>query len=460
MTERSFSYKSDGTAAGHSGHSTTSGRANSLALVTSQGTSHSATSPSERSLIAPGLFVLGSVPSIIRCWLGTDFKHDSLLYAVVCTGSYASLLDRRLVQKLEFQNRVQEDAEGVPKIKLPVYLPEAVPHPSSSRSNSPAPQLPTLTVEFTIVNGSVSQSDSKTIQIVIGSDVLRSRNADILFSSNSVSLFDDERSKLSIPLVRPEDASTFKRLILTDGLDSATTRDGGHRRETGHSEDRVDEAKAQPSASNAAYASDMLSPTNNHDHERAAETNNEPGSTVQPNAERTMTETSDPTSVDRSVSSFASATTSANDTVDGLGSAGAVSRKGSSPGAWSSWRRDSDRGAQKDWANAGKAPPSYQRRDQGIKVLKPVKAPSRSFSAAHPTSTSPSTGQSRFFDEGRRRSTVSKEAGDGHSKRSVSGEARTLAKDKDGQPVVGKSRAANPVGGASAFAWLNAGSSK
>ena len=129
------------------------------------------------------------------------FKHESLLYAAVCTGSYTSFLSSRLVGQLGYSERVREDTEGVRKVKLDVYLPEAITHPASSRSSSPAPQLPSLSVEFTVMENHHGGSDSKAIQIFLGSDVLRAHNADILLSSNQVTLYDDDRSKITKVIV-------------------------------------------------------------------------------------------------------------------------------------------------------------------------------------------------------------------------------------------------------------------
>jgi ubiquitin carboxyl-terminal hydrolase 4/11/15 len=95
MSERSYSHKSDGrqSSAGQSVHSMASGRANSL-------TSFGPTTPQDVPGLAPGLFILGSVPAIIRCWLNTNFKHDTLLYAAVCSGSYTSYLDFYMIEHL------------------------------------------------------------------------------------------------------------------------------------------------------------------------------------------------------------------------------------------------------------------------------------------------------------------------------------------------------------------------
>lgn len=55
-----------------------------------------------------------------------------------------------MVHHLGFQDRVVIGEDGVRKIKLSVYLPEAVPISASSRSDSPAPQLPSVGVNFTV----------------------------------------------------------------------------------------------------------------------------------------------------------------------------------------------------------------------------------------------------------------------------------------------------------------------
>ena len=69
------------------------------------------TSPMEVPGFAPGLLVLGSVPSIIRCWLNDNFKHDSLLYAAVCTGSHGSYLDERLVTQLGYSSQIRDESD-------------------------------------------------------------------------------------------------------------------------------------------------------------------------------------------------------------------------------------------------------------------------------------------------------------------------------------------------------------
>ncbi|KAK3071094.1 hypothetical protein LTS18_014934 [Coniosporium uncinatum] len=141
-------------------------------------------------------------------------------------------------------------------------------------------------------------------------------------------------------------------------------------------------------------------------------------------------------------------------------STGNLSRSGSSPAIWSNWRRDTDKPSS-DWASATKSgSTAYQRRDQGIKVLKPLRSSSRAFSSSsNQTSTSASAipQQSRFFDEGRRR--VSNDGNDTQLKRAVSSEQKPGGSGKECSSASGSSkpRVSNPVGGASAFAWLNSG---
>ena len=152
----------------------------------------------------------------------------------------------------------------------------------------------------------------------------------------------------------------------------------------------------------------------------------------------------------------------------------ASSRTSSSPAIWSNWRRDGAASNQNDWANASRnASGNYQRttRDQGIKVLKPIRQVSRN-SSTTPLPASPTvTGQSRFFDDGKRRSGSSSavDLGDAQQqqqgRRSASRESiRPIGKENSASvaaaavtPVGSKSRSANPVGGASAFGWLNSG---
>ena len=87
-----------------------------------------------------------------------------------------------------------------------------------------------------------------------------------------------------------------------------------------------------------------------------------------------------------------------------------------------------------------------------MKVLRPIKPTSRAPSGNQLNSPSPSsTGQSRFFDDGKRR--PSAEA----AEQMLLPEQKTVgagSKDGTGATNTSKSRASNPVGSASAFSWM------
>lgn len=433
MSERSYSHKSDGrqSSAGHSVHSMTSGRANSL---TGLGPSALMEPPG----LAPGLFILGPVPAIIRCWLDTNFKHHTLLYAAVCTGSYTSSVNFHLVEQLGLQDQITKCEDGTPKIKISVYLPEAVPMTGSSRSNSPAPQLPSVGVEFTIDEGHDMGTNSKAIQIILGSDMLRTHNADLLFSTNQLTLYDDDHCKLQIPLVRPEDERTFKSLAIYD-ISSY------------HLQPRSEAISAGFTHSGNGLSNN---PTSTVSHEARSATSKPSGSGT--------TSSDDGGSIGRRsfeqrprLGLSTSTRTNANEGQDSS-PPNTATRSGPSPAMLSNWRRDSTEKTNTgslDWANVGKTTtPSinYKPRDTGMKVLRPNRAATRTLSTS---TSSPATSQSRFFDDGKRRGEDEATTAP-QLRRSESGE-------KPGENVApAKPRSANPVGGASAFAWLNSGGSK
>ncbi|KAJ6164147.1 hypothetical protein N7470_002819 [Penicillium chermesinum] len=197
LSERSLSHRSDGRLSS-SGQSLHSARTNSLRLDT---TSRLMGSFSDSPITPPpGLFLLGPVPCIIRCWLTANYSNDTLLYAAVCSGSYGSIVGESMIRKLGLEDSIFEE-ENQQFIRLRVWLPEA--------SRYPEQQLPTLTIRFMVRQ---SDASDESIQIIMGSDVLRSHNADILLSKDKILMVDDDRNRISIPLVRPERDSVFKSL--------------------------------------------------------------------------------------------------------------------------------------------------------------------------------------------------------------------------------------------------------
>lgn len=384
LLERSLSHRSDGRQSS-SGQSLHSARTNSLGLDTSRLMSSS--SFSDSPLIAPpvGLFLLGPVPGIIRCWLTMDFSNESLLYAAVCSGSYVSSVGASLIRKLGMEAEVTQE-DGQSQIKLPFYLPDAsVQQSPSSRSASPETHLPSLTVRF-IVRETDTPDDS--IQIIIGSDVLRTHNADIMFSQDKITMVDDERNRLSIPLVRPEKDSVFRSLW--------TVPEPSHM--------------------------DPASHTNGHQNAGAIGRPTQKQSLSAPASARvSISEASKPIQQARDSASDAGTRstlpTAASDTSSISGT--------KSEGPWSSWRRE------------GKPEPKKQAGEKRpMKVLRPAKASSRVPSATSmPTTGAADTDAlaNSLPDTARATGQVPRSSSDGSN----------------------KTRSSNPVGGASAFGWLN-----
>ncbi|KAH9827650.1 UCH-domain-containing protein [Teratosphaeria destructans] len=466
LSERTSSHKSEGRASSvHSLRSAASGRANSFNLDTSYVLSDPNRSPIEVPGFAPGLLLLGSVPAIIRCWMNTNFKHDALLYAAVCTGSYKSFLDLRLIQKLGFEHQILTE-DDVRTVNLPVFFPEAVPHPSSSRSSSPAPQLPTLTVSFQVVDNATIESDSRAIQIFLGSDVLRAHNADILFSSNSMTLFDDDRSKLSIPLVRPESEASFNSLYVTTGNP-----------QTAPQQPVSDEQPREQlflnglgqGSSGASLSSAPTSPPPGKYRPPGALTA-EAGNTVDAakagasGSDGDLRAASRQSSASRPPLSMLDTRAEAPEQHTESGPQNATpSRPGNSPAIWNNWRRDgaaatttsTPQTSGLDWANAGRNRDStYQRRDTGIKVLKP-KSASRTASTSFVSNASPADGRSRFFDEGKRRDDSTSVSTASAADKEKENRTPSIASTSTAASTI-KTKA-NPIGGASAFSWLNSG---
>ncbi|PHH92534.1 hypothetical protein CDD83_6932 [Cordyceps sp. RAO-2017] len=220
MMERSLSHKSDGrhSSAGHSvhsHHSVASGRASSLGLDTN----FAAGDDDSSSFDIPGppvsLYVLGTVPSIVRCWLTTNYAHDTLLYADICTGSQKSTVDYSLMKELDLLDELHRDVDGVCRARLNVFLAEAVVTQHNGRNGgAPGGSVPSMTVIFEVagVDQPGQPVDRKTIRIYIGSDALRAHSADVLFSQNKMVLYGNERDRLQVPFVRPEDDGIFRHI--------------------------------------------------------------------------------------------------------------------------------------------------------------------------------------------------------------------------------------------------------
>lgn len=417
LSERSYSHKSEG-GKSSAAQSVTSGRANSL-------TGYGLSMPPEPPGIAPGLFVLGPVPAIIRCWLNTEFKHDTLMYAAICSGSYASYLDARLIDRLGFTDRINTDANGVRKLSLPVFFPEAVPMFPSSRSSTPDPQIPFMTVDFTVLKREHSDKDEKTLQIIIGSDVLRTHSADILFSTNQLTLYDDSCSKLQIPFVRPEDERTFNSLA-TSNVHSSSLRRSDSKIRNSSPLQRGNSNGTQPVTPDIEPRS--ASKENILPSRPRSSGKSDPDTSSDDQAPR-------PPSLRLSTNRSDSKDTPANSNPPW--SAGPRSATTSSA-PWSKelWRRDPDKTSTS----------TDQRRSTGIKVLKPMRPTARTVSSG--------SGQSRFFDEGKRRGSNPGISDGGESS------AEKKKEDASWASKVFSTSSKRASTGANAFPWLGEGVSK
>ncbi|KAK2746098.1 hypothetical protein FQN57_003438 [Myotisia sp. PD_48] len=440
LIERSYSHRSDGkpSSSGHlpRTYSLDTSRGESMSTATTPASQHAPLAP------PPGLLILGPVPCIIRCWLTTNFSNDSLLYAAICTGSYSSAVTLPLVQKLGLLDSATME-DGTWTIKLPVYFPEASVCQSSSRSGSPEPHLPALTVRFHIRD--VAPKDEKSIAIFIGSDVLRVRNADILFSQDKMFLVDDARNRISIPFVRPEDRKSFKTLS-TMPYDS--TESPAKPVEVENTSNEVEQTPARMPTEAIGRSQSPQQPTQMKSVLSLRTSTESLGGQTKSRSTH-FTDESEDNSTEKTTSR--SATTPR---VQSYSKTSAKSEDGS--GVWGPWRRD----AAPTTTSSSKAEPiSYVAASQrsltrrNMKVLKPTKSISRptppaNFNANPETvPVNPDQPVSRSSSEvfGPKPGEYGDFAGQGvnHSSKS-SGDGSWTS----------KARTTNPIGGASAFGWL------
>ncbi|KAF4457554.1 hypothetical protein F53441_604 [Fusarium austroafricanum] len=466
MMERSLSHKSDGrhSSAGHSvhsHHSVASGRASSLGL---DNNNFAVGDDDDDSFDIPGppaaFFVLGTVPSIVRCWLTSNFGHSTLLYADVCSGSQKSTVDYSLLRELDLVDQIQRDVDGVYRVRLNVYFAEAVVTHHGSRSSSPHGPVPSITVFFE-VPGIMEQpsqaADRKAIRIYLGSDALRAHSADILFSQNTMTLRGDERERLQVPFVRPEDENVFRNICTTNvipekpklnanaapfvsGDFSQVSQDSIPDTEPPH-QDYESRSEMSPMAAEAVLnkrpnSRGSLSGAESERRSRRATNGDDPG-TKERVAENSAPETS---------------------------------RREPPSGIWGSWRHGPGNGADgphRDGSLSGYQPAG---RSRNMKVLKPQKSASRTASSYDASSSSKGVG------DGRRKSQASigengiTPANRWEAKRvvSMSSEHKSQSQPQP-QPLPPSNRegrnananannalprSANPVGVASAFSWM------
>ncbi|OAA38150.1 ubiquitin carboxyl-terminal hydrolase 19 [Metarhizium rileyi] len=452
MMERSLSHKSDGrhSSAGHSvhsHHSVASGRASSLGLDTNFAGGDDDSSSFEMPGPPVSFYVLGTVPSIIRCWLTTNFAHGTLLYADICTGSQKSVVDSSLLKELDLLDEVKRDVDGVYQISLSVYLAEAVVTRHENSNGCSTGGVPSMAVLFEVTGNEHSHAfgDRKGIRIYIGSGALRAHSADVLFSQNTMVLYGNDQERLRVPFVRPEDENIFRYIYTTS----------------------MTPEKPKLNANATPFVlGDSLASNNGRSGAPSPAAHQQKGGSM-PSKSPQESDIESHKSEDRQITfdqggENSSETSGKDDT-----SASEMIRRESSSfstGIWGSWRQGA--GAGPDGTQRETGPLSgYQpasRSGRSMKVLKPLKSSSNS--ARTGASYEPPLPPKSSTD-GRRKSQVSLN-GDGVGgvsvatrwdvRRSVSSgaELKTQSSNRENQKGATLPRSANPVGVASAFSWM------
>ncbi|KAM0454592.1 hypothetical protein ACHAPV_005660 [Trichoderma viride] len=485
MMERSLSHKSDGrhSSAGHSvhsHHSVASGRASSIGLDTNFATGDE--DDDDSSFDMPGLpasvYVLGTVPSIVRCWLTTDYAHGTLLYADICTGSQKSTIEYSLVKELDLLSEFHRDASGAYKARLDVYLAEAVITRHSSRSDSAAGSVPSMSVCFEICGGGSGgdAAKSKSVRIFIGSDALRAHAADVLFSQNTMVLYSNERDRLRVPFIRPEDEEVFRHITTSSAAPERPKLNANAAPFVFGESNRTDSEEKiapTPTTTTTTTATTTATPTS------TTAATKEPGSSETRSQASPATSHSEPSDrvransvpdyEDETEKSARDASGSERRTRDGS-SASEASRREPSSAIWGSWRNPNGNGT--DQRETGPLS-GYQPAPRG-RAMKILKAPKSSSSSAR-TGASYEPPIPSKSELGRRKSQVSM-SGESTSTAAANGgikwETKKLAATSEGKGgeaakpnsasggraasgSVSLPRSANnPVGVASAFSWM------
>ncbi|KAG9983318.1 UCH-domain-containing protein, partial [Aureobasidium melanogenum] len=241
-----------------------------------------------------------------------------------------------------------------------------------------------------------------------------------------MTLIDDDQCKLSIPLVRPENENTFNSLFISSLQPMKP-------------QEMIPEEQSQL---NGLGQTELNTPSNEltFDDEPLQPVTN----TIEQPTEKPVPE--EDVSTDRLQPSASKVVRLENKDMSSTQSPAAAT-PAASPSIWSNWRRETSSQSINSEAGgiASKNKDSgYQRRDAGIKVLRPTRSSGRTFSSGSVASSPAGEGRSRYFDDGKKKvpDTV---AGD-----------EKVTRDNPVEPVTSKTRS-NPAGGASAFSWLHSG---
>lgn len=508
LMERSLSYKSDGrhSSAGHSVHSLASGRASSLGLHTDNytGSSTGADSPVDAPCPPPEFFILGSVPSIVRCWLTPHFAHNTIQYVDICTGSQKSIIDYSVVRHLDLADEIQRDLDGVRRLRIPVYLVEATIAERPHRPSNPG-QIPSITATFEVTG--MEQDDNtemkKGIQVFIGSDTLRAHVADILLSQNRMVLVGNDREKLSVPFVRPEDDVVFKHIYTTNavpvpekpklnanaapfvlGESSAQhvpVRRTADKPATSGAEVEVGTSEGTVQARPASSPSPSLGEDGRSETRKPGETGRRPemdGEAGGKAKESNAPHPSRPKEEEEQGKGLKPSSSTSN-----VGGTDGNRQPASGIGIWGSWRHGTPGAGAENGQREGAPLSGYQPAGRGgrsMKVLKPLRSSSSSartgpsyepapaprtsgeYRRKSQAATTATTGGGGGSDSGSSNgirwesSKRSMGAGAVHSSRDARSTTSTTSAGSGSVPLAPLTRSANnPIGGASAFSWMN-----
>jgi len=286
-----------------------------------------------------------------------------------------------------------------------------------------------------------------------------------------MTLYGDDHNKISVPFVRPEDENLFKNLCTT----YIPVEESGMRASTSSLPQSKPKAETAPATVSSALRGDPtqaegsqpfksdqqhVSPTGGQGSSSVTTTSDIDGSNQSSNRRKSEHNTNP---IDSAKAHFAEAPPRGPDITGDINPADAPSQEpaGGIRGSWRSTAGGSENGE----STSGYQRPTRGASGRNMKVLKPSKssssatavAPSRSSSSSTRTGASYEPAPSRTSGEARRKS---QQAGTENIPMRWDAKRNSSEDHKAPKSVATLSKTSNPVGGASAFAWMNPGKSR
>lgn len=203
MTERSPSHKSDGrqsSVRSFGGEIQTPPQLESLSRPVSQ--------PRD---VTPHISQDTPTPAMVRCLLNTP-SPDPLLYAVICTGSSRSLIEKSLLSRLQLDAQIEKTPSGEAHIQLSVFLPDANMQQQHARPSGHG-RYARLLVNFTVIPEKRRSNDTRDVGIFLGSDIIAAHMGDVLFSQSQLLLHAEDGRKVYVPFYRPDSQKSFSDIF-------------------------------------------------------------------------------------------------------------------------------------------------------------------------------------------------------------------------------------------------------